>query len=187
MSDACLSAPCQNGGTCVDADEGYVCECPEGFMGLHCRESECRPGCRAAGSMCRHPGVGEGATAGGPASQPPDIGSSSPSSMAGTPQDCECRNGGRCLGTNTTLCQCPPGFFGLLCEFGRCPGLGQGPSCPHVNAAWARAGSPRQDPGGGVPRLRLLGPSQGHAVPPTARGRETGFPSLQKSRPRPAT
>lgn len=39
MPDACLSAPCQNGGTCVDADQGYVCECPEGFMGLDCRES----------------------------------------------------------------------------------------------------------------------------------------------------
>ena len=35
----CLSNPCQNGGTCVDADPGYVCECPEGFMGLDCTES----------------------------------------------------------------------------------------------------------------------------------------------------
>ncbi|KAB1278699.1 Sushi; nidogen and EGF-like domain-containing protein 1 [Camelus dromedarius] len=78
VPDACLSAPCQNGGTCVDAEQGYVCECPEGFMGLDCRER--------------------------------------------TPTDCECRNGGRCLGANTTLCHCPPGFFGLLCEFGRCPG-----------------------------------------------------------------
>ncbi|KAB1278695.1 Sushi; nidogen and EGF-like domain-containing protein 1 [Camelus dromedarius] len=39
VPDACLSAPCQNGGTCVDAEQGYVCECPEGFMGLDCRES----------------------------------------------------------------------------------------------------------------------------------------------------
>lgn len=39
MPSPCLSNPCQNGGTCVDADEGYVCECPEGFMGLDCRES----------------------------------------------------------------------------------------------------------------------------------------------------
>lgn len=41
VPDPCLSAPCQNGGTCVDADEGYVCECPEGFMGLDCRDSAC--------------------------------------------------------------------------------------------------------------------------------------------------
>lgn len=39
VPDACLSAPCHNGGTCVDADQGYVCECPEGFMGLDCKES----------------------------------------------------------------------------------------------------------------------------------------------------
>lgn len=51
-----------------------------------------------------------------------------PLSVAGTPEDCECRNGGRCLGTNATLCQCPPGFFGLLCEFGRRPA----PSSPRT-------------------------------------------------------
>nr|XP_053775313.1 sushi, nidogen and EGF-like domain-containing protein 1 isoform X4 [Desmodus rotundus]XP_053775314.1 sushi, nidogen and EGF-like domain-containing protein 1 isoform X4 [Desmodus rotundus]XP_053775315.1 sushi, nidogen and EGF-like domain-containing protein 1 isoform X4 [Desmodus rotundus] len=73
MPDTCLSAPCQNGGTCVDTDQGHVCECPGGFMGPNCRDR--------------------------------------------TPDDCECRNGGRCLGANTTFCQCPPGFFGLSCEF----------------------------------------------------------------------
>ena len=52
MPDACLSSPCQNGGTCVDADQGYVCECPEGFMGLDCRESACGPGCRGPRGVC---------------------------------------------------------------------------------------------------------------------------------------
>lgn len=28
----------------MDADQGYVCECPEGFMGLDCRESACGRG-----------------------------------------------------------------------------------------------------------------------------------------------
>lgn len=37
---------------------------------------------------------------------------------AGLSEDCECRNGGRCLDGNVTICQCPPGYFGLLCEFG---------------------------------------------------------------------
>lgn len=41
--DACLSAPCQNAGTCVDADAGYVCECPEGFTGRNCRDSAWGP------------------------------------------------------------------------------------------------------------------------------------------------
>lgn len=51
----CLSNPCQNGGTCVDADPGYVCECPEGFMGLDCTESMLGlPG------LCPRAGAGEG-------------------------------------------------------------------------------------------------------------------------------
>ena len=49
--DECQNQPCQNGGTCVDADQGYVCECPEGFMGLDCRESACGLGRRAGGPM----------------------------------------------------------------------------------------------------------------------------------------
>ncbi|KAG8508280.1 Sushi, nidogen and EGF-like domain-containing protein 1 [Galemys pyrenaicus] len=71
--DTCLSAPCQNGGACVGAEQGYSCECPEGFAGPDCRER--------------------------------------------TPEGCECRNGGRCLEADAGACQCPPGFFGLLCEF----------------------------------------------------------------------
>lgn len=34
-------------------------------------------------------------------------------------EDCECRNGGKCLDGNSTVCQCPLGYFGLLCELGR--------------------------------------------------------------------
>ena len=63
VPDACLSAPCQNGGTCVDADQGYVCECPEGFMGLDCRESACGPGGLGGGPVgcaCGHPWRGSG-------------------------------------------------------------------------------------------------------------------------------
>lgn len=75
----------------------------------------------------RRAGAGEG-----PALGNPPAWRLFPVSVAGTPKDnCECRNGGRCLGANTTLCQCPPGFFGLLCEFGRYQGWGRGhPSCP---------------------------------------------------------
>lgn len=41
------------------------------------------------------------------------------SSLAELSEGCECRNGGSCLEGNVTICQCLPGFFGLLCEFGR--------------------------------------------------------------------
>lgn len=34
--DECLSNPCQNGGTCHDRDNGYVCYCPLGYSGGHC-------------------------------------------------------------------------------------------------------------------------------------------------------
>lgn len=34
--DECLSNPCQNGGTCDDRNNGYVCYCPLGYAGLHC-------------------------------------------------------------------------------------------------------------------------------------------------------
>lgn len=34
--DECLSNPCQNGGTCDDRDNGYVCYCSLGYAGTHC-------------------------------------------------------------------------------------------------------------------------------------------------------
>lgn len=34
--DECLSNPCQNGGSCDDRNNGYVCYCPLGYAGLHC-------------------------------------------------------------------------------------------------------------------------------------------------------
>lgn len=34
--DECLSSPCQNGGTCDDRNNGYVCYCPLGYAGIHC-------------------------------------------------------------------------------------------------------------------------------------------------------
>ena len=34
--DECESNPCQNGGTCLDGEDGFMCECPEGFEGQLC-------------------------------------------------------------------------------------------------------------------------------------------------------
>ncbi|MCB4762255.1 MAG: calcium-binding EGF-like domain-containing protein [Sulfurovum sp.] len=35
--DECVSAPCQNGGTCTDQVNGYLCQCAPGYSGLHCQ------------------------------------------------------------------------------------------------------------------------------------------------------
>jgi len=35
----CLSGPCQNGGTCVDEINMFVCNCPQGFSGKMCENS----------------------------------------------------------------------------------------------------------------------------------------------------
>ena len=40
--DECASAPCRNGGTCVDGIDTYFCRCTEGFGGRNCETSECR-------------------------------------------------------------------------------------------------------------------------------------------------
>lgn len=33
--DECQSAPCENGGTCVDGANSFTCNCPNGYTGDH--------------------------------------------------------------------------------------------------------------------------------------------------------
>ena len=33
----CASAPCQNGGSCEDEENGFVCECADGYTGAECQ------------------------------------------------------------------------------------------------------------------------------------------------------
>ena len=35
--DECVSAPCQNGGTCTDQVNSYVCQCAPGYTDLQCQ------------------------------------------------------------------------------------------------------------------------------------------------------
>ena len=32
----CSSNPCNNGGTCIDQDDGFECKCHPGYTGDHC-------------------------------------------------------------------------------------------------------------------------------------------------------
>ena len=34
--DDCEKKPCQNGGTCIDKVNGYMCTCIKGYTGLNC-------------------------------------------------------------------------------------------------------------------------------------------------------
>lgn len=34
--DNCESMPCQNGGTCMDIYDSFICKCPENWMGVTC-------------------------------------------------------------------------------------------------------------------------------------------------------
>ena len=38
--DDCAVQPCQNGGNCVDAVNGYICYCVAGYSGKNCSVSE---------------------------------------------------------------------------------------------------------------------------------------------------
>jgi hypothetical protein len=34
--DECESQPCDNGGTCTDQVNSYLCVCPTGYTGINC-------------------------------------------------------------------------------------------------------------------------------------------------------
>ncbi|XP_013176302.1 PREDICTED: protein shifted-like isoform X2 [Papilio xuthus] len=107
---------CANQGWC---NEEKICQCPEGYMGQHCRTALCYPQCMNGGN-CTAPGL-----------------CSCPPGYQG--RHCEggicsqkCLNGGKCIQKDT--CECPKGYYGLRCEFSKCviPCLGGG-RCKGVN------------------------------------------------------
>ncbi|KAJ7989113.1 hypothetical protein DPEC_G00316160 [Dallia pectoralis] len=110
----CDSQPCQNGGQCLDLENGYRCACPRGFEGaqcehrtLTCADSPCFHG------KCKEKDNGQSYTCECPAGF--------------TGLNCEkkvdkctslpCTNGGRCvIHGSTRWCNCLSGFKGLQCQ-----------------------------------------------------------------------
>ena len=35
--DSCLSAPCENNGTCINSVNMFSCQCPAGYFGNNCQ------------------------------------------------------------------------------------------------------------------------------------------------------
>ncbi|KAL3973354.1 abnormal spindle-like microcephaly-associated protein [Sarotherodon galilaeus] len=113
----CLSAPCQNNGTCVSNAAGsYHCTCPYGFKGQDCEIpiNACISFPCSNGGTCHiHP------------SHEDHFSCACPPGFEGqhceiNPDDCEdndCENNSTCIdGINNYTCVCPPNYTGDLCD-----------------------------------------------------------------------
>ncbi|TRY57540.1 hypothetical protein DNTS_023488 [Danionella cerebrum] len=92
---------CRNGGYC---NERQVCECQDGFYGIHCEKALCSPRC-LNGGLCMSPGVCI-CPAGyfGPSCEKANCSTT-------------CLNGGTCF--HPGKCICAVGFEGLRCELSK--------------------------------------------------------------------
>ncbi|NXL96761.1 SNED1 protein, partial [Tyrannus savana] len=115
-SSSCEDRSCQNRQTCNYIRPGrYICTCSPGYYGNNCQYG----GPRMPGACLSHPCQNAGScleTEQGYVCECRE-GYTGQDCRDQLSEGCECRNGGSCLEGNVTICQCPPGFFGLLCEF----------------------------------------------------------------------
>ncbi|XP_056354913.1 sushi, nidogen and EGF-like domain-containing protein 1 isoform X1 [Oenanthe melanoleuca] len=115
-SSSCEDRSCQNRQTCNYIRPGrYICTCSPGYYGSNCQYG----GPRMTGACLSHPCQNAGScleTEQGYVCECQE-GYTGQDCRDQLSEGCECRNGGSCLEGNVTVCQCLPGFFGLLCEF----------------------------------------------------------------------
>ncbi|NXU56730.1 SNED1 protein, partial [Turnix velox] len=115
-SSSCEDRSCQNRQTCNYIRPGrYICTCSPGYYGNNCQYS----GPRVPSACLSHPCQNAGScleTEQGYVCECQE-GYTGLDCRDKLSEGCECRNGGSCLEGNVTICQCLPGFFGLLCEF----------------------------------------------------------------------
>ncbi|KTF77207.1 hypothetical protein cypCar_00019679 [Cyprinus carpio] len=102
LSEAKCPGGCRSGGYC---NERQVCECQDGFYGVHCEKALCSPRC-LNGGLCMSPGV---------CICPPGyFGPSCERANCST----TCLNGGTCF--HPGKCICAVGFEGSRCELSKC-------------------------------------------------------------------
>ncbi|XP_038002011.1 sushi, nidogen and EGF-like domain-containing protein 1 [Motacilla alba alba] len=115
-SSSCEDRSCQNRQTCNYIRPGrYICTCSPGYYGNNCQYG----GPRMPGACLSHPCQNAGScleTERGYVCECQE-GYTGQDCREQLSEGCECRNGGSCLEGNVTVCQCLPGFFGILCEF----------------------------------------------------------------------
>ncbi|XP_058160359.1 LOW QUALITY PROTEIN: hepatocyte growth factor activator [Dasypus novemcinctus] len=120
--DPCASGPCLHGGSCSHAPghAAYHCACPAAFTGKDCGSEKCFDETRyeylergERWARVRQGGLEQCQCAGGRAR----CASARHTACLSDP----CLNGGSCLlvvATGSTVCACPPGFAGRLCNIG---------------------------------------------------------------------
>ncbi|XP_019640566.1 PREDICTED: multiple epidermal growth factor-like domains protein 6 [Branchiostoma belcheri] len=122
VRDYCVSNPCENGGTCVNHDDGYTCNCTTWHLGRHCEilRDACNP------NPCRNGGAcqilqEEGSTA---AENDDEHRCHCVTGYYGLycerVDHCEpdnpCLHGGACTTDwQSYVCHCPAGFAGVNC------------------------------------------------------------------------
>lgn len=102
LLDPCASQPCRHSGTCIAQKDNYYCICSQGYSGNMCEnysicQKECSNGTECIDGQCCEPDY---------------TGRQCKYVQSG---DCGCLNGGLC-NRNSSMCLCPEGFDGPICE-----------------------------------------------------------------------
>ncbi|XP_035665849.1 uncharacterized protein LOC118409092 [Branchiostoma floridae] len=118
--DDCRPEPCQNGGTCLDQVNDFVCHCPHPYEGKTCdinTADPCQSGPCENGGVCSSSGGSFTCSC-----QPGWEGTTCQINIdecASTP----CKHGGTCTdGINLYTCTCPTGWKGTDCQNFTCAG-----------------------------------------------------------------